>query len=70
MKIIGIIPSRYQSSRFPGKPLAMINGRPMIWWVYNQAIMVKELDEVYVATDSQQIFDECRKYEITSSNMV
>lgn len=64
MKIIGIIPSRYQSSRFPGKPLAMINGRPMIWWVYNQAIKVKELDEVYVATDSQQIFDECRKYEI------
>ena len=36
MKIIGVIPARYQSSRFPGKPLEMINGRPMVWWVYNQ----------------------------------
>ncbi|MGM5483427.1 MAG: cytidylyltransferase domain-containing protein [Nanobdellota archaeon] len=44
MKIIGVIPARYKSSRFPGKPLADICGRPMIWWVYNQAKKVKELN--------------------------
>lgn len=64
MKIIGIIPARFQSTRFPGKPLAIINGKPMIWWVYNQAIKVKQFEDVYVATDSQQIFDTCQEYEI------
>ena len=48
MNIIGVIPARSQSSRFPGKPLADILGKPMIWWVYNQAIKVKRIDEVYV----------------------
>ena len=46
MKIVGIIPSRYQSSRFPGKPLAEINGKPMIWWVYQQAKKVDVFDSV------------------------
>ena len=64
MKIIGIIPARYQSSRFPGKPLADICGKPMIWWVYNQAIKVKELNEIYVATDNEKIEKECRLYNI------
>lgn len=59
MKIIGVIPARYKSSRFPGKPLADICGRPMIWWTYQQAIKVPEFDEVYVATDDQRIFDIC-----------
>ena len=36
MNIVGVIPARYQSTRFPGKPLADICGKPMIWWVYNQ----------------------------------
>ena len=36
MKIVGVIPARYESSRFRGKPLADINGKPMIWWVYQQ----------------------------------
>ena len=57
MKIIGVIPARYKSSRFPGKPLADICGRPMIWWVYNQCKKVEDFDEVYVATDDQMIFD-------------
>ena len=61
MKLIGVIPARYQSSRFPGKPLANILGHPMIWWVYQQCIKVQELDEVYVATDDQRIFDTCRQ---------
>lgn len=61
MKIVAIIPARYESSRFPGKPLALIDGKPMIYRVYNQCKKVKELDEVYVATDSELIYNECKK---------
>ena len=53
MKFIGIIPARYASSRFPGKPLADICGMTMIERVYRRASM--ELDEVYVATDDDRI---------------
>lgn len=59
MKIIGIIPARYNSSRFPGKPLVDICGKPMIWWVYQQCKKVKEFANVYVATDDQRIFNTC-----------
>lgn len=59
MKIVGIIPSRYQSSRFPGKPLVQINGKPMIWWVYHQVMKVESFDDVYVATDSERIYNVC-----------
>lgn len=59
MRIIGVIPARYKSSRFPGKPLADICGRPMIWWVYQQCKKVEDFDAVYVATDDQKIFDTC-----------
>lgn len=59
MKIVGVIPARYKSSRFPGKPLADICGKPMIWWVYNQAVKVKEFDSVYVATDDERISSVC-----------
>lgn len=64
MKIIGVIPARYESSRFPGKPLADICGKPMIWWVYQQCMKVKEIDEVYVATDSEKIFDACKQMNV------
>ncbi len=64
MKIIGIIPSRYGSTRFPGKPLAEICGKPMIYWVYNSAKQVQELDEIYVATDDLRIYEVCEKYNI------
>lgn len=64
MKIVGIIPSRYKSSRFPGKPLADINNHPMVWWVYQRAMKAKELDNVYVATDDNRIFDVCVSYNI------
>lgn len=56
-KIIAIIPARYQSSRFPGKPLAMINGKPMIQWVYESVNHVKGISEVYVATDDERIME-------------
>jgi 3-deoxy-manno-octulosonate cytidylyltransferase (CMP-KDO synthetase) len=64
MKTIGVIPARYASTRFPGKPLADICGKPMLWWVYQQARKVRELNEVYVATDSEQISAVCEKYNI------
>ncbi len=66
MKIVAVIPARYKSSRFPGKPLVDICGKPMIWWVYNEAKKVKEYDDVIVATESQIIVDECDKYGIKS----
>ena len=72
MKIVAIIPSRYQSSRFPGKPLADICGHPMIWWVYNQVRKVKEFESVYVATDDERIKKVCEENDMnvvmTSSN--
>ena len=55
MKFVGIIPARYASTRFPGKPLADILGQPMIQWVYERASQV--LDTVVVATDDQRIYD-------------
>lgn len=60
-KIIAVIPSRYKSSRFPGKPLADLCGKPMIWWVYQQVNKVKEIDEVYVATDDDRIAKCCEE---------
>ena len=55
MKFIGLIPARYASTRFPGKPLALLNGKAVIQHVYEQA--VKVLDAVYVATDDERIYN-------------
>lgn len=66
MKIVAVIPARYQSSRFPGKPLADLCGKPMIWWVYNQVKKVKEINDVYVATDDKRIFDACKHLNINA----
>lgn len=55
MKAIGVIPARYGSSRFPGKPLQLILGKPMIQWVYEAAIKSECIDEVIVATDDERI---------------
>ena len=59
MKIIAVIPARYQSSRFEGKPLAEICGKIMIERVYLQAKKVEQFDEVSVATDDKRILDAC-----------
>ncbi|MGV3466000.1 MAG: 3-deoxy-manno-octulosonate cytidylyltransferase [Heyndrickxia sp.] len=62
MKIIGVIPARYKSTRFEGKPLADICGRPMVWWVYNQLNKVRGIEKTYVATDDERIKNVCEYY--------
>lgn len=62
MKILGIIPARYGSTRFPGKPLIDINGKSMIQRVYEQAKSCTSLNEVIVATDDQRIFDHVKSF--------
>ena len=60
MKFIGLIPARYASTRFPGKPLALLAGKPVIQHVYEQA--VKVLDAVYVATDDECIYNKVLEF--------
>lgn len=70
MKILAIIPARYDSTRFPGKPLVQIAGKSMIQRVYEQAS--KAVQDVVVATDDKRIFDEVKKFNgqvvLTSKN--
>ena len=60
MKTYGIIPSRFGSSRFPGKPLAVLAGKPLVAWVVEAVKRAKTLDEVLVATDDERIADAVR----------
>jgi len=62
MKSVIIIPARYSSSRFPGKPLAKINNKTMINRVYSIAKSVDNIDEVFVATDNKEIFDHVESF--------
>lgn len=61
-KYIAIIPARYNSSRFQGKPLANILDKPMIWWVYKNVKKMNIFKEIYIATDDQRIFDVCTSF--------
>ena len=62
MRILGVIPARYASSRLPGKPLADILGKPMVWWVYQAAKQSPLLDDLVVATDDERILAVCSEY--------
>jgi 3-deoxy-manno-octulosonate cytidylyltransferase (CMP-KDO synthetase) len=55
MRLFALIPARYGSERFPGKPLADVLGKPLIQWVYEQAEKIPDLDGLYVATDDERI---------------
>ena len=57
MKVLCVIPARYGSTRLPGKPLALIHGKPVIQRVYERAALARIPDEVLVATDDQRILD-------------
>jgi 3-deoxy-manno-octulosonate cytidylyltransferase (CMP-KDO synthetase) len=60
-KALGVIPVRFQSSRFPGKPLAPILGKPMIQWVFEGAKKAELLERVIIATDNDRIFRTAEK---------
>ena len=62
MKTYGISPSRFGSSRFPGKPLAMLAGKPLVAWVVEAVKKAKSLDEVFVATDDERIVKAVEEY--------
>ncbi len=62
MSILAIIPARYNSSRFPGKPLADIKGKSMIQRVYEQVNSSKKLDKVIIATDDKRIFNHAKMF--------
>ena len=62
MTAVGVIPARFASSRFPGKALAEIAGRPMIQRVWEGAQRAKSLREVIVATDDERIARTCRAF--------
>lgn len=64
MNVVGIIPARMASSRFPGKPLADIFGRSMIYHVYTRSLMSKALDDLYIATPDEEIKRHCIKYDM------
>ncbi len=69
MKIVGVIPARYASTRFPGKPLALVAGKPLIQRVIGQCQKAKSLSEIIVATDDSRIADVAQKFcrvEMTS----
>ncbi|HEY5534085.1 MAG TPA: 3-deoxy-manno-octulosonate cytidylyltransferase [Ignavibacteria bacterium] len=62
MKVLGLIPSRYKSTRLPGKPLINIDGMSMIERVYKRASKAKYIDELIVATDNEMIFNEVKRF--------
>jgi 3-deoxy-manno-octulosonate cytidylyltransferase (CMP-KDO synthetase) len=62
MPILGIIPARYASTRFPGKPLVEIDGKTMIHRVYEQAVQATRLKKIVVATDDERIAEEVKKF--------
>ena len=73
MKKLALIPSRFQSSRFPGKPLALINDKPIVMWVYDAVKNADLFDDVFIATDDDRIANVVKEnggeYIMTSSTL-
>ena len=64
LKVYGIIPARYASSRFSGKPLADILGKPMFWHVFHRASLCRDLLKVVLATDDERIFSVAKDFGV------
>ena len=64
MKAVGVIPARYASTRFPGKMLAMVAGKPLVSWVVERVKLASKLDEVMLATDDQRIADAAAAWDV------
>ena len=64
-KIIAVIPARYKSSRFPGKPIVDICGKPMIWWVFQNVKKVKYFTDIMIATDDERIAKKCNEFDMS-----
>lgn len=62
VSVIAVIPARYQSSRFPGKPLAMIAGKSLLQRTYENAVRCKSLTKAVIATDDQRIFEHAKSF--------
>ena len=63
MRIIAVIPARYNSTRLPGKPLISIEGKPMIQWVWEQAKKTKIFNKIIIATDDIRILNKCKEFK-------
>ncbi|MBX7158288.1 MAG: 3-deoxy-manno-octulosonate cytidylyltransferase [Verrucomicrobiae bacterium] len=62
MKVLGVIPARYGSSRFPGKALALLGDKPMIQWVWEKTKKAKTIHQLIIATDDKRIFAAAKKF--------
>ncbi|WP_328436564.1 3-deoxy-manno-octulosonate cytidylyltransferase [Streptomyces sp. NBC_00444] len=63
-RVVAVIPCRYGSTRFPGKPLAQLAGMPLMWHVHQQCLKAQHVDEAIVATDDERIADACAQLGI------
>ncbi|MGC9540004.1 cytidylyltransferase domain-containing protein [Streptomyces sp. UG1] len=63
-RVVAVIPCRYASTRFPGKPLARLAGMPLLWHVHQQCLKAQHVDEAVVATDDDRIADACTQLGI------
>ncbi|NDB96106.1 MAG: 3-deoxy-manno-octulosonate cytidylyltransferase, partial [Verrucomicrobia bacterium] len=61
-KVIAVIPARYHSTRFPGKPLTLISGKPLLQWVWEAAKKAKSIQRVIIATDDARIAEVAEKF--------
>ena len=64
MKIIGVIPARYQSSRLKNKPLIQLQGKPLIQLTYEAVLKSNLFDDIYIATDSKKIIDIVKSFQL------
>ena len=64
MNVLAVIPARWKSKRFPGKPIAKISGLPMIVHGYRRTQEAKEVTDTVIATDDKRIVDVCKKYSL------